>query len=431
MGLNFLYLDLVPAAADSNFVRYNPQQLKRYEPAMWNRGYLVNAFVFDNPLDVIICPLLRWGCRYLQVDGHNLVEHVWDDKAIVDLWKGGRDNANALVAIEGLELRDRLLRFAVLDRTSLFNADLSGADLRRASLQLANLLGARMLGTLLEDGELNRAQLQGAWLSGAHLQGAQLEFAQLQGADLSQTALQGASLKGAELQGSNLRAAQLQLADLSSAQLQGAVLAGAYLQGADLGSARLQGADLSGAQLWGAIFGQAVQQSVSISAPKTDLGLADLRNTDFTTDKIEGFRAIFDDAPEGNSRRAAAERLDQLLCRVAALHFTASPDRPVVVSNKKDKEFKNLPSNWLVSSPSAAPLANLLVTKLARDNSDIAGGLAARIYGGMLDGIPKDQVLYTNMACQLLKEVHEGEVKLYPGWTSLLSKQSQSVTECP
>jgi uncharacterized protein YjbI with pentapeptide repeats len=200
----------------------------------------------DNPLDIVFCPSLRWGCRYLRVDHRTLVDHVWDDKAMADLRRGGADQAK-LAAIEGVVLRERSLRFAVLDESSLFAADLIGADLRQASLQNAGLPGAKLVRARLEGADLTEAQLQGARLTEAQLQGAQLAEAQLQGADLTEAQLQGAQLDGAQLQG----------ADLTSAQLQGAALAFAQLQGADLTRAEFQGAQLAGAQLQGAMLGGA------------------------------------------------------------------------------------------------------------------------------------------------------------------------------
>jgi Pentapeptide repeats (8 copies) len=165
--------------------------------------YLAAALVDDNPLDVMFCPSLQWGCRYLRVDRRRLVDHVWDYKAMADLRYRGADQAK-LAAIEGLVLRDRYLRFAVLDESFLFAADLTGADLRKATLVEARLLKA----------QLQHAQLQGARLNVAYLQGANLILALLQDAELS----------GAQLQGANLFGAQMLRVNLGGAQLQGAYL---------------------------------------------------------------------------------------------------------------------------------------------------------------------------------------------------------------
>jgi hypothetical protein len=152
MGLNLVYLNVVPVAADVRLVRYEGQPTKvRKGPLLRSLvQYMVDAG--KQPLDVALCPLLDWGCRYLRVDHRTLVDHVWDDKAIVDLRSGSTEQAKSLAAIEGLVLRNRSLRFAVLDESSLFASDLSGADLRNATLREARLPNARLLA----------AQLQGA-----------------------------------------------------------------------------------------------------------------------------------------------------------------------------------------------------------------------------------------------------------------------------
>jgi hypothetical protein len=105
IGLKLVYLNVAPAEADVGLVRSvaTPE-------ATW--GYLTR--VLRQPLEVVLCPSLKWGCRYLRVDHRTLVDHVWDDKAMADLRRGGADQSK-LAAIEGVVLRDRSLRFAMLD----------------------------------------------------------------------------------------------------------------------------------------------------------------------------------------------------------------------------------------------------------------------------------------------------------------------------
>jgi len=243
MGLNLVYMNVVPPDADVRLVRYD----ERPTAITWR--YLTD--VLGQPLDVVLCPSLKWGCRYLRVDHRTLVDHVWDEKAMADLLRGGADQVK-LAAIEGLVLRDRSLRFAILDDSRLFAADLIGADLRSVSLKNAGLLRAKLSNALLQGADLTGAQLQFANLSGAQLQHTYLSGAQLQGAILSDAQLQDAYLYAARLQGADLSGAQLKGANLPIARLQGANLSGAQLKGANLPIARLQGANLSGAQLQGA-----------------------------------------------------------------------------------------------------------------------------------------------------------------------------------
>jgi hypothetical protein len=164
VGLNLAYLNVVPANADVRLVHYGQRQEDDVSPPSPTLRHYMRDVV-SQPIDVVLCPFLSWGCRYLRVGDRTLVDHAWDDKAIVDLRSGGTDRQKALAAIEGLVLRGRSLRFAVLDDSSLFAADLTDADMQQASLK--------------------RALLQRAYLGVARLQGANLQDAQLQGATLS------------------------------------------------------------------------------------------------------------------------------------------------------------------------------------------------------------------------------------------------------
>ena len=58
-------------------------------------------------------------------------------------------------------LRDRSLRFAVLEESSLFAADLTGADLRQASLHNAALPEAKLAMARLEGVDLRPSAVGG------------------------------------------------------------------------------------------------------------------------------------------------------------------------------------------------------------------------------------------------------------------------------
>jgi len=434
MGLNLVYLNVVPATADVGLVRSGGRP-----EATWE--YLTRLFC--QPLDAVLCPSLKWGCRYLRADHRTLVDHVWNDKAMADLRRDNADQAK-LSAIEGLVLRDRSLRFAALDESSLFAADLIGADLRRASLVYARLPGAKLSeaqlqsadlsGAGLQGANLNRAelqatdlrgvQLQSADLHGARLQGADLEgadltvadllcaylrFARLQGANLKGAALPGANLTAAQLQGADLSGAELWVADLSETDLRGADLSQTFLQGADLSKTQLQGANLNGAQLWRANF-----------ATETDLGLSDLRKANFTTqltdNEIKDLRAALDAVREAGSKKATQKRLDGLPAAVQSVvqpRFRASPEERVLVSNSKDPVFALIPVEWLTESPErpySSRLADLLAGKLASGNPIIASKIAARTFDEIRhSGTPWP---YTDVACRLLAEAAAEKVEL-------------------
>jgi Pentapeptide repeats (8 copies) len=365
MGLNLVYMNVVPTEADVRLVRYEarPTNVRDKGPLAEIRQYLADAL--DNPLDVLLCPSLKWGCRYLRVDNRTLVDHVWDDKAMADLRRSGADQAK-LAAIEGLVLRDRSLRFAVLDESSLLAADLIGADLRKASLVQAQLPGAKLYG------------------SATKLQGADLTFAQLQGANLG------------------------------GAQLQGAYLFKAQLQGADLSAAQLQGADLSAARLWRASF-----------TAQTELGLSDLQGADFTTplkdDEVRALRASasLSAIPDANMKAAAEERLGRLLWADQSadqLRFTASPERQVLVSDPKASVFADISVKWLITSPTPAytsALVALLADELA-SHPAIASGIAYRAAFEIRVTTTDDwrRSLYVDVACRLLANAGAKRVKL-------------------
>lgn len=291
IGLNLVYLNVVPADADVRLVRYEGKPV-----TSWT--YLTVAF--HQPLDVVLCPSLKWGCRYLRVDRRTLVDHVWDEKAMSNLRHGGADLVQ-LDAIEGLVLRDRFLRFAVLDECRLFGADLNGADLRAASFENAWLPGTKLSGSLLQGAQLKGARLEGVNLTNAQLQDAKLNNAQLQGANLNGAQLQGADLTEAQLEGVSLFSAQLQGAELNNAQLGGAFLVLAQLQNADLkraqlrravlSNAQLQGADLTEAQLEGVVLVQAQLQGADLTRAKlqsADLRGSDLRSADLNNAQLQG-----------------------------------------------------------------------------------------------------------------------------------------------
>ena len=86
----------------------------------------------------MLCPGLNWGCRFLRVDHRTLVDKVRDEKALGVLrmnisntapegdaeQKAKAEQAKAIAAIEGVFLRNRSLRFAVMAESRLYVADL-------------------------------------------------------------------------------------------------------------------------------------------------------------------------------------------------------------------------------------------------------------------------------------------------------------------
>jgi len=170
-----------------------------------------------------------------------------------------------------INLRERDLRYARLDRSRLAHADLTGANLDGASLVDADLRGIDLgcIGSHRAEapGDGNRAgcaRAHGANLAKARLSGAMLSGADLAGARLVGADLAGATLIHANLSGASLSASHLDKADLSDANLQGADLSVASLSGADLSNAILTGADLTKAVLRAAVLNSADLDGVSL-----------------------------------------------------------------------------------------------------------------------------------------------------------------------
>ena len=116
------------------------------------------------------------------------------------LFELGLIRGQAIISLDGVDLREADLRDADLSL-----ADLSRADLRDADLTGANLTWASLYGT----------DLSGAQLSSAYLYGADLFLADLRGADL-----RDADLRDAKLSRANVTDEQL----ASATSLKGAIM---------------------------------------------------------------------------------------------------------------------------------------------------------------------------------------------------------------
>jgi uncharacterized protein YjbI with pentapeptide repeats len=274
----------------------------RFLPALWQ--------VVSRPLDVLVCPLSHgWGCRFLRIDHRMLVGHVWKSEAIADLRRGDvlpdetyrGDRQTALAAVEGVFLRNRLLRFAFLSESHLYGADLIGADLTGADLNDADLTGAKLAGAHLKDANLSRVHLTGADLEAADLERAELlsadlgdatlPWAKLKEAHLLDAHLNGAHLHDAIMDGANLNGAHVNSADMTSARLNAAYLSNAILTKADLTGASLKDAHLNGADLTDAKLNGANLTSADLISAKLDganLSLAILTKADLTSADLTG-----------------------------------------------------------------------------------------------------------------------------------------------
>ena len=185
LGFNFAWCR-VPSAEATTVGARKWEELKRElfgpDRSVLNSKQRVDlAFAsLRQPVDLLLCPHVGLGCRYLSVPGRTLVGKVWDNGAFVQLRAGEELDGKRRAAFDPLVLQNKRLRFANLSRTQFFNVDLSGADLRRATLN----------GAFMQQAQLNGAQLQGALIAGAQIwrlraPGAALDDAQLRDLDFN------------------------------------------------------------------------------------------------------------------------------------------------------------------------------------------------------------------------------------------------------
>ncbi len=432
-----------------------------------NYATTIVADGWRQPVDLILCAEVRFGCRFLSVTNRPIVSKVWDDEAFVELRAGSDLNQTRKAAIQGVVLIGRNLRFADLHGSELFAADMTGADLTGANLNGAKLQqaffggGARLQGVALVKAQLQGAilwdaQLQGAFLMEAQLQDANLLNAQLQGANLTEAQLQGvfmpnvkmqgATLWEAKLQGATLHFAHLEGADLLEAQLQGADLWHAYLQGAALNQTQLQGANLQNAQLQGANLRHAKLHGATligaqlqgadinaanlwnlIADPSTDISLADLRNITLDAITLEQADSLLQSVPE--LRRARLSESLKQRPGADQIPMMSTSVGPALVSRQIAHDWKHGSPGQLTDAPAtiAPALADYLADQVAPLSEAIARRIASRVPNGCGDDALSD-ALRGPLASGLLARASTGGITLEPEIAARLMK---STAPCP
>jgi uncharacterized protein YjbI with pentapeptide repeats len=383
--INLSYFGVPDASARTvryyDWLKYYDWRNNNTPPPWWHWQRLATQ-----PLDLVVCPNARWGCRYLDLSNRALVGKTASN-AIEELRTRPENINKALSEFDALSARNRTLRFANFNQARAYAIDLVGSDLRQASFWSASL--------------------QGAKFSYAHMEGANLELAQLQQADLNWAHLKGASLVGAQLQGATMLAVDLQGADLTKAQLQGAELAAAKLQGADLTSANLSAADLREASLSQLTFDN-----------ETSFDVADMRRINSTTeisdqerDIIRSSLASYPGRLQVFLKRLDAPRLPLSELTVANAILVAKVD----VSSDLLRAL-HAANKLLIDAgeqTSKAHFYDNYVTRLAAyaaDDPAVAAGLAQRAtavvkYAG-------DRAVYVVFACRLLDPAVKGSLQL-------------------
>ncbi len=142
---------------------------------------------------------------------------------------------------------------------------LEGINLRNALMRNANLSGLN-----LSNADLQDARLQGSSLASADLRGATPALANFSEAILLVAKLNGAKAGGANFSGANLSGAHLDDGIFSQADFTGANLVSAHVENANMVGASLTSANLTCTELWKASLYQSSGLDASISSQLVD-----------------------------------------------------------------------------------------------------------------------------------------------------------------
>lgn len=360
-----------------------------------------------HPVDLLLCPYVRLGCRYLSVPGRTLVAKVWDNGSFAELRSGDEPTDKRMTSFDKVVLRDRMLRFADLSESMLFMADLTGAELQGARLERASLQAAILKGASLHGANLNRAFLQGARLDGARLDGATLAHASLQGASLLGTSLRGATLDDAWLQGAAFKCVPPPVENRTCNSLEGASFVRAALQGMDLRNVSLRGASLLQSNLWSALITRS-----------TNLSWADLRwavIVPMSSEEIDqGASGITKAAREGYRRTLAWIGRSEF-----SLRSPKDGEGPALHTELPEIGSTAWPLQQRTTDPMqiAGPLAGLLADEIAPISDHAAAQVADRMLPPIEDGFRESDdkladALANPLGCRLLAHAAARRVTL-------------------
>lgn len=310
------------------------------------------SYLWQEPLDLVLCPHAHWGCRYLDLNKRIIAAATVSAgasrpsessaTASDEQADAGQDGNAGSPSVLPADLSERTLRYADFDgatapeaifwdsdlRGATFDgAHMVGANFGQAQLQQAGLKGADMRRARFREANLKFANLTNADLQGAYMRKAILDYAQifesnLDGADLRRAKLRAATMFGARLRLADLRDADLTFsfsagADMSGADLRNTTLTGAYmlgawllgtdlrgakLIGADLRNARLTAANLAGAELEGALLENAKLRTTDLSGARL-FGVKSNANTDLSFADVGRLNTV-DPLSSSEERRA-------------------------------------------------------------------------------------------------------------------------------
>jgi uncharacterized protein YjbI with pentapeptide repeats len=384
--VNIVYLGNVPRDADARVVQSLPMSHKNRSNYEFFK--IMALALFRQPLDEVLCPELRWGCRYLRVEYRTLVDTVWDNKVMAALRKDDVPDLDVPANIQGIVLRERSLRFAVLNYSQLYNVNLSYADLTGAHLNGTNFHSAQMKHVVLRKASIFDANLRSADLEGADLSGAVASYSRLDGAYMLEVVGNGTIFTGVSFVGADLRRSTWDNAEFREVNL----------SGANVGLAKFPNVVMGG-HANGANFRSAVMAPLRLDS-------VDFSGADFRDAQIDWYSASLFHATTANVRfadfRGASIKLDKVILNGSLVLFEEAPARSIIASESVVTPVE----------PSFATykdvLAKYYLLGIAAESQRVASAMVARAQ------VSYDRLDVKGIYCDLKRIDKEGRVKLWP-----------------
>ena len=180
----------------------------------------------------------------------------------VTAWNARREQSSFWPDFDGANIPAILQGSSYKHNEIYLGTSLEGINLRNALIRNANLSGLNFAKADLQD-----ARLQGSSLASADLRGATVALANFSEAILLAAKLNGAMARGADFSGANLSGAHLDDGSFSQAVFAGANLVSAHVENADLKGASLAGANLTCTEFWKASLYRGSVQDATMPSP--------------------------------------------------------------------------------------------------------------------------------------------------------------------
>jgi uncharacterized protein YjbI with pentapeptide repeats len=161
------------------------------------------------PLDILLCPFVGLGCRYLTLDRRSLSGRSDAAQRRLDAAAAPTANSAPIQEPRRVHFNYRKLRYAIFDESDLRNVDFGRSDLRCSAFRRASLQGVQFDFAFLNGVNFDEVDGPGTVFFHAYLREAHFDGARLEGADFSEAVLRGADFSQALLLGANFRDAEL------------------------------------------------------------------------------------------------------------------------------------------------------------------------------------------------------------------------------